>query len=114
VQVAEGSGCGQGEIPSDGSAFTVDATSQWTLYFAYTCDGTFHGIGDPAVVFTAHNAATGADLAPVVQPGPWGYGGSGLTGTLGASPPAGKYILRVRVADSNAHTCQWHAAIRRR
>jgi hypothetical protein len=82
------------------------------LRFAYTCSGQFNGMGDPAVVFTAHNTVSGADLSPVIEPGPWGSGASGLTGDLsGASPPLGTYVVLVTVAHPDLHQCQWRAAV---
>ena len=113
TQVAEGSGCGLGRLPSNGM-FTVDTRPNWILRFAYTCDGTFNRMGDPAVVFTTHNTTNGADSSPVVQPGPWGYGAGGLTGDIsGGSPPPGTYIVLVTLANPELHKCQWRAAVGR-
>jgi hypothetical protein len=113
TQVAEGSGCGPGRVPSNGT-FTVDTSPNWILRFAYTCDGTFNGMGDPAVVFTAHDTISGVDLSPVIQPGPWGYGAGGLTGDTSATvPPAGTYVVLVTVAHPDLHKCQWRAAVGR-
>src|ERR1700730_14294342 len=113
TRVAEGSGCGPGRVPSNGT-FTVDTSPNWILRFAYTCDGVFNGMGDPAVVFTAHNTSSGVDSSPVIQPGPWGYGAGGLTGDIsGASPPVGTYIVLVTVANPDLHRCQWRAAVGR-
>src|ERR1700676_5292110 len=36
TQVAQGSGCGLGRVPSNGT-FTVDSSPNWILRFAYTC-----------------------------------------------------------------------------
>jgi hypothetical protein len=111
TQVAEGSGCGVGHIPANGT-FTVGTSSNWILRFAYTCSGQFNGMGDPAVVFSAHNTVSGAELSPVIQPGPWGYGAGGVTGDLsGASPPIGTYLVLVSVAHPDLHQCQWRAAV---
>lgn len=113
TQLAEESGCGPGRVPSSGT-FTVDASANWILRFAYTCDGIFDVMGDPAVVFTAHNTVSGVDLTPVIQPGPWGYGAGGLTGDIsGAPPPIGTYVVLVKVANPGLHTCQWRAAVGR-
>jgi hypothetical protein len=113
AQVAEGSGCGRGRVPSNGT-FTVDTSANWILRFAYTCDGTFNGLGDAAVLFTLHNSSSGADSSPVIQPGPWGYGAGGLIGGLsGASPPVGSYVVLVAVANPDLHQCQWRAAVGR-
>ena len=115
VTIAEGSGCGAGQVTANGGPFMVDRSSSvWILYFAYTCSGTYQGMGDPALKFTAYNTLTGADAPPVVQPGPWGYGGGGLTSGNPDVPPAGKYLIRVTVANPEAHTCRWRAAVRRR
>jgi len=93
----------------------VDSKSIWILYFAYTCDGQFIGMGDPAVVFTMHNTVTGVDSTPVVQPGPWGYRSYGVTGDYSQdAQPAGMYVLRVAVANPAAHKCQWSAAVNKR
>jgi hypothetical protein len=111
--VAEGSGCGTGRIPSIGT-FTIDTRPNWILRFAYTCDGTFDGMGDPAIVFTTHDTISGTDFQPVIEPGPWGYGAGGLTGAIsGASPAAGTYAVLVAVGRPDLHKCQWRAAVGR-
>lgn len=113
-QIAEGSGCGSGTVPADGSTFTVDASALWILNFAYTCNGTYQSLGDTAIVFTAHNTGTGTDSPPVAQPGPWGYGSSGLTSSSPDAPPPGTYVIRVTVANPDTHKCFWDAAVVRR
>jgi hypothetical protein len=108
--VAEGAGCGAGQVPSNGSPFTVDTHSVWILYWASTCDGTYSAL-EAALIVTAHNTMSGADFTPVIIWGPWAYGGFGLTGDRSGVPPAGNYILRVSVANPGAHHCQWRAAV---
>jgi hypothetical protein len=115
VKVAEGAGCGPGQIPSDRPGFVVDTASAWTVYVAFTCDGVYRTRPFEAALFlAAHNTVTGADLTPGTEWGPWGYGKAGLTGDVPDAPPAGTYVLRVTVANPEAHKCQWHVAVFRR
>lgn len=112
--VAEGVGCGSGQVPEDKKPLTVDSGSLLSLYFAVACDGPYKGFGDPGVIFSAHNTRTGNDLTWFVQPGPGGYGNGPLTDRTGPTSPAGTYVLRVTVVRQDIHRCAWHAAMFKR
>ena len=60
-----------------------------------------------SIDFVAHNTGTGADLAPIVEAGPWGHGGSMAAGD-GSTAPSGTYFISVKLPHPEANQCRWH------
>jgi len=103
----EAFGCGPGQVPADGTPFSVE--SGWTASFAYSCNGTFGPTGNrPVIQLTAHETLTGADLPPEVL---YGVAGSGTV--FYYHSPAGRYVIRVTLPYPDDNQCQWHLIVHR-
>ena len=104
----EGSGCGPGQVPTEGTSFVVDAG--WTLAYAYTCNGHFGlGANHDVIQFSAHNTIAGPDPPPV------SFNQVALAGraNFGNESPAGTYVIRVTLPFPHQNQCQWHVAVHR-
>jgi hypothetical protein len=104
-------GCGPGQVPADGTPFSVEAG--WSASFAYSCNGTFGPTGNRDVIrLTAHNTVTGTDLS--TQPFYGIAGGGGFLDLPLSNPaPAGRYIIRVTLPYPDDNQCQWHLIVHR-
>lgn len=104
----EGSGCGPGQVPTDGSSFVVDAG--WTLAYAYTCNGLSNiGPNHDVIQFSAHRTTGGPDPPPVA------FNQVALAGRaiFGDESPTGTYVIRVTLPFPHQNQCQWHIEVHR-
>jgi hypothetical protein len=107
----EAFGCGPGQMPADGTAFSVEAG--WSATFAYSCNGTFGPTSNRDVIqLTAHNTGTGRDLPSRAFAGIAGSGGF-LDLPLSNPAPAGRYIIQVGLPYPDDNQCQWHLIVHR-
>jgi hypothetical protein len=104
-------GCGPGQVPADGTPFSVEAG--WSASFAYSCNGVFGPTGNRDVIrLTAHDTVTGTDLPSRPFDGIAGAGGF-LDLPLSNPAPAGRYIIRVTLPYPDDNQCQWHLIVHR-
>ena len=107
----EAFGCGPGQVPADGTPFSVEAG--WSATLAYSCNGTFGSEGRAEVIqLTAHNMVTGTDLPAETFAGIAGSGGY-LDLPLSNPAPAGRFVIRVTLPHPTDNQCQWHLIVHR-
>jgi len=107
----EAFGCGPGQVPADGTPFSVEAG--WSATLAYSCNGTFGSEGHAEVIqLTAHNMVTGTDLPAETFAGIAGSGGY-LDLPLSHPAPAGRFVIRVTLPHPTDNQCQWHLIVHR-